>query len=60
MNSAPLTCDEGSKTHLSAEDGDVSLWCIFSIADHTSGNGAFKITIRWSHAEYANYEVLTQ
>lgn len=60
IGNSPLNCDEGSKTHLFAEDGDVSLWCIFSVADPIQGGGIFKVTIRWSHAEYMNYEVVAQ
>lgn len=60
VGSSPLTCDEGSKTYLFAEDGDVSLWCIFSVANQLKEGGVFKVTIRWSHAEYMNYVVVAQ
>lgn len=59
IDNAPLSCDEGSKKSLFGEDGDVSLWCTFSIADHPHSNGVFKVTVRWNHAEYTNYEVTT-
>lgn len=65
LDDSPLNCDAGSKTHLSAEDGDVSLWCVFSPSNQNSSNqnkdgGIFKATIRWSHAEYVNYEIAAQ
>lgn len=60
IDNSPLHCDEGSKTDLFAEDGDVSLWCTFSVAAQSPGSGVFKATIRWSHAEYVSYEVLAQ
>lgn len=60
VNNSSLNCQEGSKTHLFAEDGDVSLWCIFSVADLVQDDGVFKVRIRWSHAEYMSYEVIAQ
>ncbi|MFT3931612.1 MAG: hypothetical protein QM709_15085 [Spongiibacteraceae bacterium] len=57
IDDIPLKCDEGSKTNLFGEDGDVSLWCSFSIRDHAKSNGIFTIRVKWSHAEYTNYEM---
>ena len=57
IDKAPLSCDEGSKTNLFGEDGDVSLWCTFTIADHPHTDGVFTVKIKWSHAEYTNYAV---
>lgn len=59
-NDAPSTCIEGSKTWLSAEEGDVSLWCDFPAAGQAKAGGVFKIAFRWSHAEYLNHEVVVQ
>jgi hypothetical protein len=56
-NDAPLACNEGSKTWLSAEEGDVSLWCDFPSAGQARDGGVFNIAFRWSHAEYVNYQV---
>lgn len=59
-NEAPLTCVEGSKTWLSAEEGDVSLWCDFPAGGQAKDGGVFKVAFRWSHAEHVNYEVVVQ
>lgn len=60
IDDSPIDCDAGSKLHLSAEDGDVSLWCIFSVAEHAKEGGVFKTTIRWSHAEYVSHAVAVE
>ena len=59
-NDVPLTCNEGSKTWLSAEEGDVSLWCDFPAADQAKAGGVFKIAFRWSHAEYVSHAVIAR
>lgn len=60
IDNAPLKCREGSKTDLFGEDGDVSLWCTFSISDYPQSKGVFTATVRWSHAEYTNYEMTVE
>lgn len=60
IDDVPLACDEGSKVHLVQEDGDVSLWCDFAVADPMRGNGVFKVVVWWGHAEYVNYEMAVQ
>jgi hypothetical protein len=60
IDDAPLACDEGSKMFLSQEDGNVSLWCDFSVADPLQGNGIFRAVVWWGHAEYVNYEFVAQ
>jgi hypothetical protein len=60
IDDAPLVCDEGSKMFLSQEDGNVSLWCDFPVADPVQGNGVFKVVVWWGHAEYVNYEMVAR
>lgn len=58
LNGQPLVCDEGSKTSLFAEDGDVSLQCRFSAP--ADAGARLLVTVRWSHAEYTNFELLSR
>lgn len=60
LNDVPLECDEGSKVHLIAEDGDVSLWCSFAVAGNNPQGDVFKVKVYFSHAQYVNYEVAAQ
>jgi len=53
LDGAPLACDEGSKTQLMGEDGDVSLECRFSIPE-TAGAHVLKVVLKWSHAQYTD------
>lgn len=55
IDDSPLVCDEGSKTRLFAEDGDVSLWCTFPVGDLAQKERVLKVVIRWSHAEYVGF-----
>jgi hypothetical protein len=60
IDDVPLACAEGSKMFLSQEDGNVSLWCDFAVADPVPGSGVFNAVIWWGHAEYVNYELAVQ
>jgi hypothetical protein len=57
VNDAPLVCDQGSKTSLMAEDGDVSLECKFSIAGKQRDNPILQVELKWSHAQYMDFEL---
>jgi hypothetical protein len=57
INDAPLACDAGSKTSLFGEDGDVSLECRFRVAEKTDTKQVLKVTIRWYHAQYTDFEL---
>ncbi len=53
LDGAPLACDEGSKTSLMGEDGDVSLECRFSVPQ-AAGAPVLKVVVKWSHAQYTD------
>ncbi len=53
LDGAPLACDEGSKTSLMGEDGDVSLECRFSVPQ-SGGSPVLKVVVKWSHAQYTD------
>ncbi len=63
LDGAPLRCDEGSKTSLFGEDGEVSLECRFALrAAAESGAAAAErrlldVTILWSHAQYTDFQL---
>jgi hypothetical protein len=56
LKGAPLACDAGSKTSLFGEDGDVSLECRFSMTEKAGTELVLRMTIRWSHAQYTDFE----
>lgn len=56
LDDQPLRCDAGSKTRLLGEDGDVSLHCDFSAPPPGSQPAVFKVLVKWSHAEYADFD----
>ena len=56
LDGAPLACENGSKTSLMGEDGDVSLECRLSSTDRTGGEHLFQATVSWSHAQYVGFE----
>jgi hypothetical protein len=55
LDGAPLACEPGSKTSLMGEDGDVSLECRFSIAKEAGAERVLRVTLSWSHAQYAGF-----
>ena len=57
LNEAPLVCENGSKTSLMGEDGDVSLECKFSIAGKAGTRQVLKVKLLWSHAQYTDFEL---
>lgn len=58
LDGQPLACEPGSKKELMGEDGNVQLFCRFSVGAGAGADGVFKATIRWSHAEYTDYLLL--
>jgi cytoskeletal protein RodZ len=56
LDGLPLTCDEGSKTTLMGEDGDVSLECKFSVRARAGTRLVLKVLLSWRHAEYSDFE----
>ena len=60
LGGTPLPCDEGSKTSLVGEDGDVSLECRFRMA-HTPGTPpVLHVRLQWSHAQYTDFELVAE
>jgi hypothetical protein len=56
LNEMPLVCEQGSKTSLMAEDGNVSLECIFSTAGKPAADLKLQVLLKWSHAQYTDFE----
>ena len=57
FNGSPLACEDGSKTSLAGEDGDVSLECRFSVAEKPEAKQILMVALRWRHAEYTSFEI---
>ena len=55
VDGAPLECEQGSKTHLMGEDGDVSLECRFSLLATGSTRRLLRVVLKWSHAQYTDF-----
>jgi hypothetical protein len=56
----PLQCDEGSKTQLMGEYGDVALECRFSVARVAGAAPQLKVVVKWGHAQYEGFELRPQ
>ena len=54
----PLACDDGSKLESFAEDGDLSLQCRFAVTGGAAGDARLQVVIRWSHAQFTDYELM--
>ncbi len=57
LDGAPLTCEEGSKTSLFAEDGMVQLDCRFRVVAAPSGPAVpalLKVALTVHHAQYVS------
>lgn len=57
LDDQPLACLEGSKTSLFGEDGDVSLTCRFAVQRGAARAARLKVLVRWSHAEYTDFQL---
>lgn len=56
LNGQPFACGEGSKLSLFGEDGNVSVHCQFTRTALAGAANRLKVLIKWSHAEFADYE----
>lgn len=56
LDGQPFACGEGSKLSLFGEDGNVSLSCQFDRSAFPAAGAKLKVLIKWSHAEFADYE----
>ncbi|WP_431050077.1 hypothetical protein [Roseateles sp. L2-2] len=57
LDGQPFACGTGSKLSLFGEDGNVSVFCQFDRSALPAGAAAkLKVLIKWSHAEFADYE----
>ena len=59
LDDAPLTCDDGSKTRLMGEDGNVSLHCRFAVPAAPGRSPVLRVTLLWSHAQYTDFQIRT-
>lgn len=59
MNGKPLSCNQDSKLELFGEYGDVSVYCRFTVPSSKSGS-ALSVTIRWSHAQYTDFDLVSR
>lgn len=58
LDGAALPCDDGSKTELMGEFGDVGLECRFLAPPQADAQGRFKVALRWSHADFMRTELM--
>jgi hypothetical protein len=56
LDGRPFACGEGSKLSLFGEDGNVSVFCQFDRSALPAAGAKLKVLIKWSHAEFADYE----
>ncbi len=59
LGGVALACEPGSKTRLMGEDGDVNLFCAFSL-DPRAAATALRAVVTWSHAEYTGHELVAE
>ena len=57
LDGAPLACEEGSKTSLQGEDGEVSLECRFAIKDKAGTKHLLDVLLSWRHAQYKDFDL---
>jgi len=57
LDGRPLACEDGSKTRLMGEDGDVSLFCVFVVAPQAGAVPVLRATVSWSHAQYTDHDL---
>jgi hypothetical protein len=60
LNGLPLACEDGSKTSLMSEDGDVSLKCKFSVTEKAGTQLVLKVKVSWRHAQYTDFEFYSE
>jgi hypothetical protein len=57
LNGAPLVCDQGSKTSLMGEDGEVSLDCRFAVTEKAGTRPLLQVKVAWRHAQYLDSDL---
>jgi hypothetical protein len=57
LDGAPLACNQGSKTSLFGEDGDISLECHFALTGPPGTQRLLGATVKFSHAEFVAVEL---
>jgi hypothetical protein len=55
LNDQSLACDDGSKTELEGEEGEISLECRFSLSAGAGTKHVLSVQVRWHHAQYTNF-----
>jgi hypothetical protein len=55
LDGLPLICEEGSKTTIEGEFGDVSLECRFAVTGKPGEKRILKFSPSWRHAEYSDF-----
>jgi hypothetical protein len=56
----PTECEQGSKTSLVGEDGEVSLFCNLSLRHVGGSSHTLGFTARWTHAQYKDFEISSE
>lgn len=56
LDGKPFGCGNGSKLSLFGEDGNVALFCQFDRALLPAAPARLKVLIKWSHAEFDDYD----
>ena len=56
LDGRPFAGGAGSKLSLLGEDGQVSVFCQFDRSAIPAAGAKLKVLIKWSHAEFADYE----
>lgn len=59
IDGKPLSCSPDSKLELFGEYGDVSVYCRFTVPS-SKNSSALSVTIRWSHAQYTDFELVSR
>ena len=57
LDGVPIDCDAGSKTELMGEFGTVKLECRVTPAGTAGSVHVLDVSLAWSHAQYARYEL---
>jgi len=60
LDGAALSCEDGSKTSLMGEDGDVFLQCRFAVTKKSGSPSVLQVLLKWSHAQYVDFELLPE
>lgn len=56
----PMECEQGSKTSLVGEDGEVSLFCNLSLGYARGSSHALAFIARWTHAQFKDIEIASE